>query len=443
MRFGETRLAAGFTVLLVLMLAVGLAGIWKIQSLSKIIGELGQRNLAIEKSVLEMKINNTLYAMAVRNSVLWQTSKYLGAVSGAAGQDAITRAQENFDRQLHIYAGYIQSDEQKEWLERLSESVRQLRNLGGRITALAEKESGSQEVARLSLVFENNFYKINEFLDETFAMANLQEINRQISLGYQRKKEAILLLSWSLVLSLFIGAATAGWVYLRRKQERAHKEEMVRLIITSEERQRQNISAQIHDQMAQDLSALKIYTGVIEQTVVSVPAASELKDKVAQMKKILTGLMDRTHSICLLLRPPELDELGLADSIEGLILEYKRLADFNYAFEKPKGELKLPAEASLFLYRLTQEALTNALKHARAKNINIKLVSQEKKIDYQFSDDGIGFDFHQSLLRRRRREDKIKLGLLGLQERAELLGGVMRIESSPGKGTRISVQLSV
>jgi signal transduction histidine kinase len=162
------------------------------------------------------------------------------------------------------------------------------------------------------------------------------------------------------------------------------------------------------------------------------------------MKKILSGLIEKTHNICLLLRPPQLDELGLTDSIEALILEYKQLTGINYIYEKPADDLRLAPESSLFLYRLTQEALTNSAKYAQAKNVKISLSQNKNGVEFSYEDDGIGFEPHKVINQlRRRREDKLKLGLLGLKERVELLGGLMQIDSAVGRGTRILVSLSV
>ena len=443
-KFKEGQLVAGFAILIILMLGIGLAGIWKIESLSKIIDTLGKRNLAIEKSVLEMKINNTAYAMGMRNFALWQTFKYLGAVSIASNLDTIEKSKKNFDQQLTACSAYGYLPQQKEWFVRLSKSVKELRNLGDQIILATKEGLSTQEVNNLLVVFESRFYKINEYLDETIAMENFKEIDQLINQGYIRRKEAILLLSWVLFLGLVIGVGTSAWVYYRRKQERRRKEEMVRQVITLEERERQNLSAQIHDQMAQDLSALKIYTGLIEQEFIQNNNPKGCNDKIEQMKRILSGLMEKTHNICLLLRPPALDELGLVDCMEALILDFKQLSDINYVYDKPEGELKLSPEVSLFLYRLAQEALTNMAKYAQAKNVAIRLSLDEKGIEFLYEDDGKGFDYPNAIRQlNRRREDKLKLGLVGLEERVELLGGSMRIDSSPGKGTRIQVELGI
>ncbi len=200
--------------------------------------------------------------------------------------------------------------------------------------------------------------------------------------------------------------------------------------------------------MGQDLSALKIYLGLLEQMGPgknnSDPIYKDYKEKLVQIKKITSGLIDKSHNIAFMLRPPDLDEVGLAESLEALIMDYKHMTNTNFIFEKPEEELKLPSEYSLVLYRIAQELLTNMLKHAKAGNVEIRLSKKNSAVDFFYQDDGLGFDYDTlSKLPRRRREDKLRLGLVSLKERVELLDGSMNIDSAVGKGTRINVELPI
>jgi two-component system sensor histidine kinase DegS len=126
-------------------------------------------------------------------------------------------------------------------------------------------------------------------------------------------------------------------------------------------------------------------------------------------------------------------------------MDYKHLTSANFIYEKPKEELKVPSAHSLVLYRIAQELLTNMLKHAQAKNVEIRLTKKANSLDFFYQDDGTGFDYDtiSKTIPRRRREDKLRLGLVSLKERVELLDGIMKINSAMGKGTRINVELPV
>lgn len=137
--------------------------------------------------------------------------------------------------------------------------------------------------------------------------------------------------------------------------------------------------------------------------------------------------------------------MGLAESLEALVMEYKQLSNINFIYEKPKEELQLPPEYSLVLYRIAQELLTNMLKHAQAKAVEIRLTKKKNSLEFFYQDDGLGFDYEAMVKKipRRRQEDKLRLGLVSLKERIELLDGVMHIDSALGKGTRITVDLPI
>jgi len=213
-------------------------------------------------------------------------------------------------------------------------------------------------------------------------------------------------------------------------------------MINVEEDERKRLSNAVHDEMGQDLSALKIYLGVIQQGLTNL--SQDMKDKINQCREIIAGLMEKSHNIAFLLRPPDLDEVGLVDSLDALLLEYKHLTGVEYNYQKPPAFFELSAEYTLLFYRITQELLTNMAKHSQAKHVELKLERKSNRVELTYSDDGLGFD--QNLIIKksvRRREDKFKLGLLGLQERVELLDGVMQVNSNLGKGTNIFVMLPI
>jgi signal transduction histidine kinase len=139
-----------------------------------------------------------------------------------------------------------------------------------------------------------------------------------------------------------------------------------------------------------------------------------------------------------------LDEVGLADSLEALLLEYKRLIGINYVYHRPPEQMKFQPAQSILFYRVTQELLNNMAKHSQAKNVWLAISQEKEKIKFSYRDDGAGFDPRQAdSAPHRRKEDRLKLGLAGLKERVGLLSGIMSIDSTPGKGTRISVELPI
>jgi len=448
------KLLGAFGASLLIVISIGLIGIFQIHFLSAKVDILGRHYLAMQAAVQELKANNNLYVMEVKNYALWKGSRYLEAARAAPDLKIANAAAARFTRQINVYSEHLQFIEEKSlidktWvaaqrqrLKELSSYKKELKALGSRIIELAEQGANPAAINMSIMDFDSSRHRIEEFISQTIEKDIKAEVQKQLFVATQAKDQAVTLLWWSLGLGVLIASQTAWLVFRNLKQGFKRRQSIVREMIRTEERERRHLSAQVHDQLSQDLGALKIYLGLIQKQAVA--SSSELEKQLSQSKKIVTDLLDKSHNISLLLRPPSLDEVGLAGSLEALIADSRRLSKAEFEFEKPESEVKLSPEHSLYLYRFLQEVLTNAAKYAGAKKIRVSLKSHKKEVRLYYQDDGKGFDY-EKLLRTpcRRREDKVKLGLLSLQERAELLGGLMRIDTAPGRGTRITVRLSV
>ncbi len=443
--FKEKKLLLAFIFLILLTLVIGLVGIFQIQGLMRKIEDLGKNNLSRESAVLEMRIKNANYALGVRNYVYWRSARYLGAAPMAVSANKILLAGESFKQQLQLYRQSAYLDQQKEWAGQAQLAFEELFVVGKKIIQLVDQEESgkvSATVNNLLMSFENKVYKIDEFLDNSMGKSNLEEVQRQMAIARADEKRAIFFLQISLTMALIGGSLIALAVYRRRIQERALRQNMFNQMINLEEDERKHLSNAVHDEMGQDLSALKIYLGIIQQGLVN--SAPDLQDKINQCKAIISGLIEKSHNIAFLLRPPDLDELGLVESLEALLLEYKHLTGIDYNYQKPEAFFELSAEHSLLFYRITQELLTNMAKHSGAKHVELKLVQKSDIAELFYSDDGKGFDYNAVLKSRfRRREDKLRMGLFGLKDRVELLDGRMHINSGAGRGTSIYVTLPI
>lgn len=441
----EKKLLLAFGFLISLTLVIGLVGISQIQGLMRKIEDLGKNNLSLESAVLEMRIKNANYALGIRNYVYWRLARYLGAASMAADANKIFSSGENFKQQLQLYRQSAYLNQQKEWAAQAQIAFEELFVLGKKIIQLVDQEASqgaSATVNNLLMSFENKVYKIDEFLDGSMGKANLEEVQQQMAQARADKVRAIFFLQISLALALICGSLIALAVYRRRIKERLLRQDMFNQMINVEEDERKHLSNAVHDEMGQDLSALKIYLGIIQQGLVN--SSPDLEDKINQCKEIISGLIEKSHNIAFLLRPPDLDEIGLVESLEALLLEYKHLTGIDYNYQKPEAFFNLSAEYNLLFYRITQELLTNMAKHSGAKHVELKLERKSNSAELFYADDGQGFDYKLvSKSPFRRREDKLRMGLLGLQERVKLLDGAMQINSGTGKGTSIYVTLPI
>ncbi len=437
--FIDWRLLSGFVALLSLIIIIGFIGIYQIQSSLDTIVRLGEGYLPLQRVVLEMRINNSLYAMEIRNYFFWKGSKYLDSARLAVDSETIKKTKQDFSKALETFASLAKKPKQKEWAKRVRQSGERLQSIGLRIIELVDQKAGRKEINKLLMNFESLSYQIDEFLNNKVETSNLETIKTEMASARLEKKRSILFLSWSLVLGFLIGTATAAAAYHNQRQQQQKQQKLARKMIKVEEENKADFSLQIHDQMGQDLSAVKIYLDLIGQAAGD---NNQIKKNSDESKKILAGLIEKTHNISELIRPPALDEIGLLDTIAALVEQYRRISKIKINYRKPSQPINIPREHSLTIYRLVQEGLTNIIKHAQATSVQLSLEVKEGGFKLVLKDNGKGFDYKNYLKTyRRRQQDKLKLGLSGLKERVTLLGGQMEIKTAPGEGTRLIAQL--
>ena len=207
--------------------------------------------------------------------------------------------------------------------------------------------------------------------------------------------------------------------------------ELLRKVITAQEDERKRVARELHDETTQALAALLMRVDQAEEAVRAgkVPALEELR-------ALATRALDDVHRLILDLRPSVLDDLGLASAVQWYA--DRALGSRGVAVRCECGELpRLTPELETALFRICQEALSNVARHAQAAHVLIELRCEGPLLCVDVEDDGVGFD--QAAVSHR--EGRPHWGLLGIQERAHLLGGHARFDSSPGTGTRLEVRI--
>jgi signal transduction histidine kinase len=207
--------------------------------------------------------------------------------------------------------------------------------------------------------------------------------------------------------------------------------ELLRKVITAQEDERKRVARELHDETTQALAALlmRVDRAVEAVRAGTTPALDELR---ALAERALADV----HRLILDLRPSVLDDLGLASAVRWYA--DRALTARGVAVRCEFGELPpLSAELETALFRICQEALSNVARHAQASHVLVELRAEGGRLCIDVEDDGVGFDQAAAAGRERRPH----WGLLGIQERASLLGGVARFDSSPGAGTRVEVRI--
>lgn len=211
--------------------------------------------------------------------------------------------------------------------------------------------------------------------------------------------------------------------------------EATRHLEAVKEEERRHIGRELHDELGQDLTTAKINLYLASHA----PSADAARQRLDQTAAIVDGLIERVRSLSLDLRPPLLDELGLAAALSAYVEAVASRTSARVVADVPEAGLRLSPEIEITAYRVAQEALTNALRHARASSVRVSLtIVAGVSVDVEVVDDGEGFDA-EGMLRGGPRGRH--LGLLGMQERVALVGGRLVVESAAGRGTRVSASL--
>jgi two-component system sensor histidine kinase UhpB len=206
--------------------------------------------------------------------------------------------------------------------------------------------------------------------------------------------------------------------------------------IKVQEEERMRIAHCLHDDTGQSLSSLIIMLDRLANLLPDQPG--ELRHLLAAAHQLADHTLAELRKIIFDLRPTILDDLGLVPAIRWYARTYFEREDIQVKLFMPEEEIKLPVELSTTLFRISQEAMSNILRHASAKVVMITLRISAGEVCLQVIDDGQGFNLSE-LSEQGPHLDK--LGLLGIKERAELVGGRVTIDTSLGYGVRIQVCL--
>ncbi len=233
-----------------------------------------------------------------------------------------------------------------------------------------------------------------------------------------------------------IGELAVAFNYMT---EELHNKEILRgrlleKVITAQEDERQRISRELHDETGQAITSLMVGLKVLEGAT----CLEEVRDTTDQLRATAAQTLDSLHSLALELRPSVLDDLGLVAALKRYVKDYALSFGLDADFETVGLEEKrLTPEVETTLYRIVQEALTNVARYAEASQVSVLLEQQRGSVIGIVEDDGRGFDVESALTSGQ----PTRLGLHGMQERASLVGGKLTLESTPGIGTTVFVEI--
>jgi signal transduction histidine kinase len=228
----------------------------------------------------------------------------------------------------------------------------------------------------------------------------------------------------------------AIFVELHMKSERLRESEdklrrLAAHLISVREEERAHIAREIHDELGQVLTGIKMEVGWLQKRLKE-PA---LLEKCDSMAKLIDSSVQTVRKIATGLRPEMLDDMGLVAAVGWQAKEFQKRTGIRCRAKLPP-ETKFDLEISTCVFRIFQEILTNVARHARATRVDVELVVTDERFNLEVVDNGVGIA--DADLNGRK-----SLGLLGMQERAMLFGGEVGITGTPGQGTRVSVSIPI
>ena len=206
-----------------------------------------------------------------------------------------------------------------------------------------------------------------------------------------------------------------------------------RRLLEVHEEERRHFSRELHDEFGQLLVAINLHLHAAKGV-----AGEAAQPELAQSAALLRQAVDQVRGLALELRPTILETAGLAPTLQWLAGQHQQGTGLKIEVNGELGEV--PADVAIACFRIVQQALTNIVQHARAREVWIDLVQGEGSIELEIFDDGRGFDVASTM---RTAPGNGHLGLLGMRERVEILGGRMQVDSTPGEGTRITLAVPV
>jgi signal transduction histidine kinase len=235
-------------------------------------------------------------------------------------------------------------------------------------------------------------------------------------------------------LGNFLGSAVEKTCLLRTIQQ--HREELKRLtakLFHSQEEERKRIAQELHDEAGQALTGINFTLDTIIKA--TAPELVHIKEDILDVKKQINRTCHEMRRISHRLHPALLSDLGLEPALESCLERISKHSQIKIEFRMVGFEERLDAEIEMVLYRISQEAINNTLKHSDANSFRLCIIKSYPNIIFLAEDDGVGFDPNDFEVNRQ------ALGLLCMRERAAMVGGTFSLRTAKGKGARIRIEI--
>src|SRR6476661_2844678 len=213
----------------------------------------------------------------------------------------------------------------------------------------------------------------------------------------------------------------------RLMADRARMRRLAAQVLSAQDEERARVARELHDSTAQTLTAVMLQLGAAAQA----SRSPEMDDSLATMRELVADALEEVRSLSHTMHPRVLDDLGLAAALEWLARQTRAQETFDVRVIADADSSRIPPEVGSVLYRVAQEALRNAARHAEARHVELRVRHDATSATLEVTDDGRGFDV------KRAEERRPGMGLFSMRERVALVNGTLTVTSAPARGTRV------
>lgn len=235
--------------------------------------------------------------------------------------------------------------------------------------------------------------------------------------------------------SLRVSELTTSQLLTKSRQMQEELRHLSRRLIAAQEDERRRISRDLHDVIVQTLTGINLRLAALKSETTK--TNRDLHKKIAVTQRLVEKSVEVVHRFARDLRPTLLDDLGLIPALKSYFVGFMEQRGIRVSLVAYADLEKLRCETRTVLYRVVQEALVNVGKHSRASVVQVRFHEEGNAVCLEIEDDGCGFVVEGA----RMGKGSKRLGLLGMKERVEMVGGSFAVESSPGKGTKIRIRI--
>jgi signal transduction histidine kinase len=226
-----------------------------------------------------------------------------------------------------------------------------------------------------------------------------------------------------------------GQLLERSNEMQHHLRRLNHQLLMAQEDERKKISRELHDEIGQTLTAINVRLSTLRNQVST--DASGLRSRIVSTQRLLQRSLNAVHQFARELRPPLLDDAGLVPALHSYMKSFSKWSHLPVQFTASAAPERLSSDVQIALYRVTQEALNNIVKHAQASLVVVRLQYLRNSTRLLIHDNGRSFQVDQPPSPRLPK----RLGLLGMRERVEMVGGTFAIRSAPGEGTTVEAEI--